>query len=85
MIGVLVAVLGLLLAFPAGWLLAYLCRDELVIYRNWFKAIILISFITSVIIAFINFKEKWTIIFSLMFLIIISGISLFKGFDKKFI
>ena len=85
MLEVILSIVGLLLAFPAGYLLAWLCRDELIIGRKWFKIIIGLSLIFSVIVSFLNFKEKWAVILSLLFLAIISGVSLWKSCDKKFI
>jgi len=78
---ILLTILVLLLAFPAGYLLAYLCKDELVAGRKWFKLLALISTILAVIFVFFNV----TISLTLIFISVVSLISLSKGYDKKFV
>lgn len=75
----------LLCAFPAGYLLAYLCRDELVVGRKWFLLLAVVCLIVSVIISFTGFLFKFLIILTLIFITIISLISVWKGHDKKFV
>lgn len=78
---ILLIILVLLLAFPSGYLLAYLCRDELVAGRKWFKLLALSSTILAIIFVFFNF----TISLNLIFISIVSLISLGKSYDKKFV
>jgi hypothetical protein len=75
------AVLVLVLAFPTGYLLAYLTRDELVQGRNWFKIIVLISAVSSIVFIFFNL----TISLTLVFASIATIICLIKSYDKKFV
>jgi len=74
-------ILVLILAFPAGYLLAYLCRDELVTGRKWFRLLALISGWVGVFFLFFNF----TIAFSLFFIAIVSLISYEKSKDRKWV
>ncbi len=75
----------LLLAFPAGYLLAYLARDELVLGRKWFVLLSVVSLISAVIISFTNLELKFLIILSLFFIIIISLIAVWKSHDLKWV
>ena len=74
-------------SFPVGYLLAYLCRDELVSLRKWFKLI----YISCIVLAFvflllIDVEEKFVIVFSLVYFgvvsLICSKLSYKKGFVK---
>ena len=67
-------------SIPVGYLIAWLARDELIIGRKWFKILMLISVI-GIIAAYI-FKEK-VILFSFLFILIVSFISFRKSKDKK--
>ena len=71
----------LILAFPVGYLLAWLARDELVAGRRWFKIIVLISSLSAIISVFFNI----TIALTLAFISIVTIISLIKSYDKKFV
>ena len=71
----------LVLAFPIGYLLAYLTRDELKQGRKWFKLIILISAAGSIIFLWSNL----TISLTLAFISIATIICLIKSYDKKFV
>ena len=71
----------LFLAVPLGYLLAYLTRDELVDGRKYFK---LISFLCS-LMALIFLFFSLTIALTLVFMSIVSSVSLVKSYDKKFI
>ena len=86
MIKELLIIIGVLLAFPAGYLLAYLCRDELVAGRIYFKLIAGICIVLIfVFLLLIDIKDKFVIVFSLIFIGIVSLISLNKSYDKKFV
>ena len=77
-----ILVVGLLiLAFPIGYLLAYLTREELVSGRKYFKLLCLISSILAVVFLFYNY----IISLSLIFISIVSLISISKSYDKKFV
>jgi len=73
----------LLTAIPVGYVLAWLCRDELVDGRKWFKMIIYILVI--LLIVFLLVYKDASILFSLMYMLIITYISLFKSKDKGFV
>lgn len=81
----LLYVLILLAGLPAGYFLAYLCRDELIKGRTWFLALSAVCLISAVIISFIGFLFKFSIILTLFFIIIISLIATWKGYDKKWV
>ncbi len=68
----------LLLAVPAGFLVAWLARDEIIEGRRYFKVIILISFI----LMFLFIKYEYVVI-SLGFIAISTSISLLKSYDSK--
>lgn len=72
----------LLLGIPSGYLIAHLCRDELVQGRKWFLALLVLSVIISAVFSVIQYKE---IGFTLLFISIISLISYKKSFDKKWV
>ncbi len=77
-------VLILVLAFPIGYLLAYLCKDELIVGRKWFTILAIIS-ILSVIPVTILTKEKLPSILTLLFFAILCLIAIWKSYDKKWI
>lgn len=80
-IEVLIVVL-LVLAFPVGLLIAWMGRDELKDGRKWFQRIIIISAIIGIIsVLFKRYTEGLTF----LFIIIFTGISLWKSYDKKWI
>jgi len=71
--------LVLLTAIPAGYVLAWLCKDELKDGRKWFK-IILCSLAVVMIVSFV-FYINTSIILSLAYMIIITLVSLKKSMD----
>jgi len=73
----------LISAFPLGYLLAYLCRDELKQGRKWFILLFVVSLVASLIVAFLNFEFKFSIILTLFYICIISLISTWKSYDFK--
>jgi len=83
MIGVLIYAVILLSALPVGWVLAWLCKEELVDGKKWFKLMI-VSFIVLGGVSFIVFRDL-PIALSLGYMVLVTGVSLFKGNDKKFI
>ncbi len=72
----------LVLAFPIGYWLAYLCKDELVKGREWFRRLMVWSFVLA-LVSFIF----WTFVMGLsfMFILIVAGVSYHKSRDKKFV
>jgi len=71
----------LLSGIPVGYLLAWLCRDELVDGRKYFFIIAILSLILSVITFFIFIPAALT----LLFILIVSLISFWKSYDKRLV
>ncbi len=78
---ILFVLLIFITAFLTGYLLAWLCKDELKQGRKWFKILSLSSIILSFV--FIFFDSKISLTF--LFMAIVTFISLKKSYDKKFI
>ena len=83
MIEILIYLVVLLTALPIGLMLAWLCKEELVDGRKWFNLMI-ISFILLGIISFVVFRDM-PIVLSFSYMVLITGVSLYKGKDKKFV
>lgn len=75
----------LLAAFPAGYLLAWFCRDELVAGKKWFALLASVSLIAAVIISFASFSFKFLAVLSLFFIIILCLMAIWKSYDKKWV
>lgn len=78
-------VLVILSSLPVGWLLAYLCRDELVAGRKWFKVISVICAILIVLLLIIRISSWLEISLGLAYLGIISLVALKLSYNKKFV
>jgi len=70
----------LILAVPAGYLIAWLSRDELVDGRAWFIALGFLSFLTGMVF---YLKGRAHITLTSFFILIVSAVSLIKSKDKK--
>jgi len=81
----LIYALILLAGFPAGYLLAWLARDELVAGRKWFFILAAVSLISAIIISFTGFYLKFPVILALFFIIIISLVAVWKSYDKRWV
>ncbi len=81
---VILYILILLSAFLAGYLLAWLARDELVPGRKWFITLAGTSLFSSVVLSLTDFSLKFPSILTLFFFIIISLMAVWKSYDKKF-
>lgn len=75
----------LLAGFPAGYLLAWLCRDELKAGKKWFFMLAVVCLVMAVVLSFTQFAFKFISILSLFFIIIISLMALWKSYDKKWV
>lgn len=75
----------LLCAFPAGYLLAYLCREELVSGKKWFMLLAASSLIAAVILSFTSFYLKFLAVLTLFFIIILCLVAVWKSYDKKWV
>ncbi|MBX4196688.1 hypothetical protein KW805_03805 [Candidatus Pacearchaeota archaeon] len=76
----MLALLILILSIPIGYLIAWMARDELIMGRPWFKALIIISIILAGVFLFIGMKAQ---AFTSVFIAIVSAISLKMSFNKK--
>jgi hypothetical protein len=70
----------LILAVPSGYLIAYLCRDELKSSRKWFEGLFILSIVLS--IGFFIFGQR-EISMTFDFIGIVTLISIIKSNDKK--
>ncbi len=76
----LVELVLLLVALPAGFLVAYLARDELIQGRKWFIALIILSSVSGVaLIGLWLVPEAITSFFVALF----SVVGYWKSFDSK--
>lgn len=74
--------LMLLTAVPVGYILAWLCKDEIK-YREWFYLIFYGFIVAGVIYSSIYFNVS--IVLAFVYMTIVTVISLRKGRDKKFV
>ena len=83
MIEVIFYILVLATAFPVAWLLAWLCDDELVSDKKWFKYTLYCLGIVLLVI--LIFYRNLAIILSLVYMIIILLMLLWFGKNTKWI
>ena len=79
---ILVAFVVLILSIPVGYLLAWLCRDELVQGKKFFEVIMAVFALIAVIILLFG---NYVITLTAVFILICALISLVKGYDKKWV
>lgn len=79
MLQILLIILVLVLAVPIGYLLAYLCRDELKDGRKYFKLLVFLSAILGIVFLFLDLIVG----LSLIFISVVSLISLIKSYNKN--
>ncbi len=70
----------LILAVPSGFLIAWLCRDELVAGKRWFKILVALGLLTFILFFFLG---NYAIALSGLFISIVSLVSFIKSRDKK--
>ncbi|MEK6800767.1 MAG: hypothetical protein AABY10_02400 [Nanoarchaeota archaeon] len=81
-INLLLVFLAIILSIPVGYLIAWLCKEELLAGRNWFKLLCVLSFFSGIIsLIFRNYEVFLTCVI----IVIISAISLAKGYDKRWL
>ena len=68
------------LAIPAGFLIAWLARDELEQGRAWFGLLALLSFLGILLFWFFNYLD---LVFTALFIEIVACISLFMSYNKR--
>ena len=75
----------LVAAFPVGYLLAWLARDELVSWKKWYILLDVISVVLTIPVAFISALSlvKLPVVLTLFFIAIISLMAVWKSHDKK--
>ncbi|MEM4271735.1 MAG: hypothetical protein QXD13_01450 [Candidatus Pacearchaeota archaeon] len=73
-------ILILILAIPTGYLIAWLCRDELVQGRKWFDALIILGLIFTIGSYVFG---KGIIALTCIFIAIVAFISRIKSKDKN--
>lgn len=76
----IVQIILLILAIPVGYLIAYMARDELVQGRDWFRFIVIASFALAGLFWLLGLSS---IALTLVFIAIVSFVSVVKGSDKK--
>lgn len=69
----------ILLAIPVGYLIAYLCKDELVAGRRYFRGLVIAGFVLGVTFYLFGYS---VIALTCFFIVIVSFISYIKGNDK---
>ena len=75
-----IEIIILLLAIPSGFLIAWLCRDELIAGRKWFAALTLIFFVIG---WWFFLAGNYVIMHSCFFITITAFISYYKSKDKR--
>ncbi len=95
MIEVLLYIIILATAFPAGLLLARLCDDELIVARRWFKKILWVIGFAGLIVVLLEVLSwvgiipykldlLYPVLFTLIYFAILLFISISKSNDAKF-
>ena len=85
MLNSIIIILVLLTSLPVGWLLAYLTREEIKGYRKYFALLVVVSLVIALILAFFDIKEKIAIILTLVYIAVVSGISIWLSYQKGFV
>ena len=78
---ILIDIIILLLAIPVGFLIAWLCRDELIEGRVWFRILIIVGVLGGL---WFYLTGNTIISLALFFIAIVAFISYIKSNDKKF-
>ena len=79
MIEWLLYLLLLVLGFPTGLFLFYLCREEVSNWKFRFKIISWVCIIGVVGLLFVDYKYKVPVIFTLLFIFIVNYVLIKKG------
>lgn len=82
-IKIILDILVMLTSLPAGYFLAWLCKDELVDGRKWFRIIFACLF--SILVFILIFYRNLNTILTLVYMILVVLLALLKGRDKKFL
>lgn len=73
--------LAMATAIPVGLFLAWLCDDEIVDGQKWFR--IILYFLVLVGIVFLFVYQNIPMLLSLVYMIIVTCVSIFKGRDMS--
>lgn len=86
MLNIILAILIVFLAFPVGYLLAKVTREEIKGGRKAFLLLYLINIPLIIIIAFLKIDSqiKLSVILTLFFIMIVSFMSFFLSYKKDF-
>ena len=76
----MIELLILFLAIPVGFLIAWLARDELIMGRKWFVALIVLSILD---LLFSILMELNYLAMTVLFVMVVTGISYWKSYDRK--
>ncbi len=83
MLQIILSIIILLSSFPAGLILAKLTIDELVQGRKWFSLIFIFALVLGLFL--LIFYRNFTVILTLIYIVIVSLICWKKSFDRKFV
>jgi len=70
----------MILALPIGYLIAWLCEDELIQGRKWFILLIALSFIGAI---YSYFVSSSVLGLTFAFILVVSMVSLIMGYDRN--
>lgn len=79
MISQIISIILLVLAIPVGYLIAWMCKDELKQRAKWFRLIVILSIALALFFWLYGFGY---IALTCMFMAIVSFISVIKAKDK---
>ena len=77
---ILIAIIILVLAIPVGFLIAWLCRDELIEGRVWFRILVIVGVLGGL---WFYLTGNTVISLTLFFIAIVALVSYIKSSDKK--
>ena len=75
-------ILVMLTFIPIGYFLAWLCKDE-IIYRKWM--FVIFYSLVFVFLVFFLLRSNLNILLTLIYMILVTSVSIFKSRDKKFL
>jgi len=79
---IIIFLIAFVLSIIAGFIISYMTRDELVDGRKWFSWITIICLLTSI---WSYLTKDFVVLYSMMFLTIVSLISYIKSFNDRFV
>ncbi len=76
-------IIVMLTALAAGWLLAWLCKDELVPDRKWLLTVFY-CLVAAFAIFFFLYSSQ-IILLGLAYMIVVVAVMMYLGYNKKFV